>query len=250
MKIIFRPMVTLSLVSLLFTVTAQAALFDRGGGLIYDDVLDVTWLQDVSYVQNHYSSANHAVNWATANSWVSGLEYQDSVRNTVWTDWRLPEINPAYTGWEGSSVPTDSPTEYHIYDRSESGANELAYMYYVNLGFDAYTDPITDPGAVPLPTSDIDNPFENLYYLGTWTGNQLEDPTLPNSVWYFHFHFGQTLLDASGGGDTQTVWAVRDGDVGLGTSPVPVPPAFWLMGSTLVLFGFLSNKKGNTPAKA
>jgi len=27
---------------------AQAALFDRGGGLIYDDVLDITWLQDAN----------------------------------------------------------------------------------------------------------------------------------------------------------------------------------------------------------
>ena len=30
---------------------AQAALFDRGGGLIYDDVLNVTWLQDANYAK-------------------------------------------------------------------------------------------------------------------------------------------------------------------------------------------------------
>ena len=29
--------------------TAQAMLWDRGGGLIYDDVLKVTWLQDANY---------------------------------------------------------------------------------------------------------------------------------------------------------------------------------------------------------
>lgn len=28
---------------------AQAALHDRGGGLLYDDVLNVTWLQDANY---------------------------------------------------------------------------------------------------------------------------------------------------------------------------------------------------------
>jgi hypothetical protein len=246
-KIIYRRLAALLIVSLFFTTPIKAALYDRGGGLIYDDVLDVTWLQDASYVQNYYDSEFHAVNWSTANSWVSNLEYQDSVRDTVWTDWRLPEISPSYTGREGSSVPTGDPSQYHIYDRSESGANELAYMYYVNLGFDAYTDEIIDPSLVPIPTSDNYNPFENLNYLGTWTGNQLDDPSAPNSVWYFHFHFGQTLLDASGGMDTQTVWAVRDGDVGL-PAPVPVPPAFWLMGSTLALFGFFNNKKRQSMA--
>jgi len=32
------------LVAGLFTVSAQAALYDRGNGLIYDDVLDITWM--------------------------------------------------------------------------------------------------------------------------------------------------------------------------------------------------------------
>jgi chemotaxis response regulator CheB len=31
-----------------FTGTSQAALFDRGGGLIYDDINNVTWLQDAN----------------------------------------------------------------------------------------------------------------------------------------------------------------------------------------------------------
>lgn len=29
--------------------TGNATLYDRGGGLIYDDVLDITWLQDANY---------------------------------------------------------------------------------------------------------------------------------------------------------------------------------------------------------
>jgi hypothetical protein len=28
-----------------------AALWDRGGGLIYDDVLNITWLQDANYAK-------------------------------------------------------------------------------------------------------------------------------------------------------------------------------------------------------
>ena len=34
-------------VTFLFMVaSAEAELFDRGGGFIYDDVLDITWTQD------------------------------------------------------------------------------------------------------------------------------------------------------------------------------------------------------------
>lgn len=36
---------------------AQAALYDRGGGLIYDSVLDVTWLQDANYAATELSDA-------------------------------------------------------------------------------------------------------------------------------------------------------------------------------------------------
>ena len=34
---------------LLLSFNATAALYDRGNGLIYDDVLDITWLQDANY---------------------------------------------------------------------------------------------------------------------------------------------------------------------------------------------------------
>lgn len=36
---------------------AQAALWDRGNGMIYDDVLNVTWLQDANYAK---TSGYHA----------------------------------------------------------------------------------------------------------------------------------------------------------------------------------------------
>lgn len=41
---------------------ARATLIDRGSGLIYDDVLDVTWLQDANY-------AGKSMNWCESVSW-------------------------------------------------------------------------------------------------------------------------------------------------------------------------------------
>ena len=39
----------LVLLCLSVSLSVNAALYDRGNGLIYDDVLDITWLQDANY---------------------------------------------------------------------------------------------------------------------------------------------------------------------------------------------------------
>ncbi len=63
---------------------ANSALIDREGGLIYDTVLDITWLQNANY------SGGTAMNWYQAMAWADNLEYYDSVRDVTWTEWRLP----------------------------------------------------------------------------------------------------------------------------------------------------------------
>ena len=73
---------------------ANATLWDRGGGLIYDDVLDVTWLQDANYAQTSGFDADGKITWHEAMAWAENLSYYDPVRNTYWTDWRLPQTLP------------------------------------------------------------------------------------------------------------------------------------------------------------
>jgi hypothetical protein len=46
-----KPMLAIA-VCLVLGGTGNAPLWDRGGGLIYDTVLNVTWLQDVNYANN------------------------------------------------------------------------------------------------------------------------------------------------------------------------------------------------------
>lgn len=72
---------TLSL-GLMAATATQAALFDRGGGLIYDQDLDITWLAN--------ANVNGLMTWNGAMTWASNLSYYDSVRNVTYTDWRLP----------------------------------------------------------------------------------------------------------------------------------------------------------------
>ena len=69
---------------LLFSATAvYAELHDRGGGLIYDDVLDVTWLQDANYAYTSGYDDDGLMTWHEAMEWADQLEYGGL------TDWRL-----------------------------------------------------------------------------------------------------------------------------------------------------------------
>jgi len=75
---------------------AQATLIDRGGGLIYDDVLNITWLRDANYAATQFTNsggsegdADGLMTWDAATAWADGLSYYDSVRDVTYTDWRL-----------------------------------------------------------------------------------------------------------------------------------------------------------------
>jgi hypothetical protein len=65
--------------------SAHAALHDHGNGLIYDDVLDITWMQDANY-------AGITMTWNDAASWVDSLVFQG------YDDWRLPDTDTSCTG--------------------------------------------------------------------------------------------------------------------------------------------------------
>ena len=42
---------------------SSAALYNRGNGLIYDDVLNITWLQDSNYIVNSGYDPDGWVSW-------------------------------------------------------------------------------------------------------------------------------------------------------------------------------------------
>ena len=118
---------------------ASATLFDRGGGLIYDDVLNITWLQDANYAQTSGFDADGLMNWDNAKAWAAGLSYFDSVRNVTWTDWRLPYAS--VIAGQGGSVPrfTTLPEFSPACSGLPGGEvacrdNEMGYMYYYDLG--------------------------------------------------------------------------------------------------------------------
>ena len=74
-------------VTLIFSLTtfAKADLFDRGDNLIYDDDLDITWLQYSNY-------AGATMSWYDADIWAENLVFQG------YDDWRLPSSDDTCSG--------------------------------------------------------------------------------------------------------------------------------------------------------
>ncbi|MBK7414557.1 MAG: DUF1566 domain-containing protein [Dechloromonas sp.] len=102
---------------------AQATLIDRGSGLIYDDVLNITWLQDANYAKTSGYDADGRMNWANANAWAASLSYGG------YDDWRLPTLTPIGANFNYNFSNNGSTDEgYNI----TSPHSEMAYMYYVN----------------------------------------------------------------------------------------------------------------------
>jgi len=167
------------LCSLLIVSIANAELHDRGGGFIYDDVLDITWTQNARMFTG---------DWYDAVDWVEALELYDPVRDTTWDDWRMATGNADGIGF----IPKDCAVVSEV----ECRDNEFGYLFhhygitpsnsapFVHMSdfYDTYWD-----GDDTFPTNGQEQNFVH----------HLDDGS------YFVYFFPATLV----------AWAVREGDV-------------------------------------
>jgi hypothetical protein len=186
---------------------ARAALVDRGGGLIYDNVLNITWLQDANYgagssYDDHTTSTDGRMTWGNAVAWATQLSYAG------FTGWRLP----------------------NAYNQDGSGPNlggnvsgsELGHMYYNNLG-GVWNDPVLlNPTFIDGNGKTVS--FQNMQsYSYYWFMTEFDS----DKAWLYQLNAGSQLTNSKN--DGYYAWAVHDGDIG--ATPVPLPSAIWLFGS-------------------
>lgn len=213
-KLVHAGVICASVLTFAVIPSANAALVDRGGGLIYDTVLNVTWLQDANYAMTSGYSLDGRMTWSEATTWAANLSYYDSVRGVTYDDWRLPVVGPSNgVGFNYSfSTAGDTDVGYNI----TSPASEMSYMHYVNLGNPGFH---TINGAVSgcyVSSTDtcLDKvgPFINLQPNFYWSGT--EYAPVASGAWNFNFsNGGQGAIDKS---NVLFAWAVRPGDVATG----------------------------------
>jgi len=197
-------------VSLLFVfASADAALIDRGGGFIYDDVLDITWTQNANI---------HGLDtWNNQVVWAAGLNIVDTrpeAGGVTYSDWRLPttlqpDPNCGTQHDPGGGFPLQG------FGHGCTGS-EMGHLSIVD-GVSAST-----PG-----------PFTNVQHDLYWSGTKYAPGT---NAWFFNI--GNSTQSTTVKSSTYYAWAVRDGDV----ATVPVPATVWLLGSAIGLLGWMRCK--------
>jgi len=215
-------------------ITSNADLIDRGSGLIYDDVLDITWLQNANYAQTSGYDSTGLMNWSQAMAWAVNLEYYDSVRQVTWTDWRLPHILPVNgMSYDYNNNPDGSSDNGYNIGASgsvypNSTGSEMGYMYYTNLGNLGYQDLNGNEPQLGWGLNNVSFEsggsggevvsFHNVQAHGAytyWSENKPVGISQTDRALYFSFINGYQSYKSEYGRDY--AWAVRDGDV------IPLP---------------------------
>lgn len=210
-------------------LTSSAALHDRGSGLIYDDLLNVTWFQSANFASSLIPYGMLDLN--QAKSIVDSFSYTDPVSDITYSDWRLPRVID-------NSMPG---CDFHPYGATNcglrSGAGEMSVLFYTTLGNLGFYDAIGNQGQLGWGLFNK-GPFSDLQ-----TGNYWYDTfniSNSNEAWSFSFGFG-TENDSVLITEPQHIMILRSGDV----AAVPEPSSRVLhgLGFAILAISFRAYRK-------
>lgn len=227
--------------SIFYGAATEATLLNRGNGLIYDDVKDITWSADANLFKTQATSnpnlvteiinANSGVIHDTANdldtvagSGVYSLTTTDfdvTKGNMTWWGAMAWVKNLSLGGIGGWSLPATTPPNYG-YSQADS---LMGNLFYNGLGGEAGTS-IT---AVHNTTYDL---FINIQDDVYWSSTEFENtPDITDPAWVQAWAFGVVngSQDFYWKNDSFKYygWAMHIGDVAVLTA-VPLPGTVWL----------------------
>lgn len=208
--------------TLLASGAAQAALLDRGGGMIYDTDLNITWLSDANYaVTSGYAAANARDNGTSAKDnivadgrmgWEAAVAWADQLVFGGFEDWRLPTALNADGSGPCSGV--------------NCTGSEMGHLFYNELGGNAGESILNTTGDAAQEIANLAL-FTNVQWV-YWSGTAYA-PFPADLAWDFFTQDGFQDFGPQFGG--LYAWAVRPGDV----AAVPEPSS--LMLAVLALAG-------------
>jgi hypothetical protein len=195
----------------LVTGGANAALYSRSNGnMVYDDVLNVTWLADWNASKGYGDAQpNGAMTWSVANNWANTLVVDG------YSGWRLPtSLNQNGTGPCGPAYNCKS--------------SEMGYMFYQNWGATAGSNYSSGTNTANLAL------FKNVQSDFYWSGTEYSQ----SGAWHFRTRNGYQDFDYKG--IALFAVAVRSGDV---AASVPEPGTVVLLSLSLGALGVVSRRR-------
>lgn len=204
--------------------TAQAALHARAGGMVYDDVFNITWLADMNYAKTSgyaASGISPETQWGESVVWTDGRMGWDAA--VLWAknlsyggfdDWRLPTLNPRDTSCDSGGYFGEGFGYY--YSGYNCAGGELSHLFVADLGNKAAESVFVQTGDTNVQKSNL-TLFSNVQSDGYHSGTVFA-PNVGYS-WYFLSFAGAQGNDYKSSAFFTV--AVRDGDV----AAVPEPQA-------------------------
>jgi len=243
--------------------TANAALTDLGTGLVNDDTLNITWMQDANLfktlcdandpiavnlvpVDAANSAAicanNGAMTWNDAELWMAAL---NAVSYLGHSDWRQPVTAQADASCESQYAAAGGGFLEQRGGYNCTGS-ELGNLFNVSLGNSNHTGTGATGGTVGTgcyPNCFVNTaPFSNAQSFAYWSGSEYAPNT--TNAWYFSANSGSQNLDLKNN-LVLFIWPVRSGQsVVAPVTPQNVPTlSIWGLGIMSLLLAFVARRK-------